>query len=80
MDKPNYDDSDFDGYGNREDDTMSALHCLEEALNILAREGPGEGIDLVTDLINRSYMLIDRHYGDAAEYPDEEPLNFADDE
>lgn len=78
MDK--YTDSDDYGYGNREDDTLSALRCMEEALTILAKEGPGEGIDEVTDLINRAYQMIDRHYGEGIGYPDEEPLNFADDE
>jgi hypothetical protein len=79
MDKYNADSDDY-GYGNREDDTMSALHCLEEALNILAKMGSESTVDEVTDLVNRAYMLVDRHYGETAEYPDEEPLNFADDE
>lgn len=58
-----YDESDFEGYGERDADTRNALKCMEEALTMLACCGKSKAIQEIMELINRAYGLVDRHYG-----------------
>lgn len=81
------DDSDRDGddydskaYGNREEDTMAALECLENALDLLAHMGSDDKVDQVAELVGRAHNLINRCYGEVPEWGSEEPLNFNEDE
>lgn len=59
-----FDETDYEGVGERQADTHQALRCIEEALNILACCGKGKAFDEITELLNRAFNLIDRHYGE----------------
>ena len=76
------DDFDYDSmaYGNREEDTMAALKCMEDALDLLAHMGADDKVDQVAELIGKAYNLVNRCYGEVPEWGSEEPLQFNDDE
>ena len=59
-----FDKQDFEGYGERDADTFHALRCIEDALGLLACCGKSPTIGEITELLNRAYQMIDRHYGD----------------
>jgi hypothetical protein len=50
-------------YGSRGGDTEQALRCLEDALDLLALEGPGLSLERVAELVSRAVNLLDRDYG-----------------
>jgi hypothetical protein len=62
-DREFFDETDFDGYGERDADTYHALRCIEDALGLLACCGKSAAIGEITELLNRAFMLVDRHYG-----------------
>lgn len=67
-----------DAYSNRTDDTEEALRYIEEALDILSLEGPGQRIDRVIEILTRVTMLLDRDYGfgEEDEYDPRRELDF----